>query len=186
MYQELVAVGVCVLLAYLFRKNSRKIKGKVLPGPDGLPLFGCVFEFDESTMPSHLSEYVKKYGDIFQMKMLLGNVVVLNTSELTKKAFCSEEYKPYMNDRAYIFYMDSFRSNSESTAFGNGKIHYVLKKYFHKGLHAYGDGIKHLESKVMTEMENVVSKIDTFSGQEFSLVSVIQRSLTNVISLVVC
>ncbi|XP_053380168.1 cytochrome P450 1A1-like [Mercenaria mercenaria] len=182
--QELLTAALAGLYMLLSKRN---LKGKVIDGPKGLPLLGCILEFNNETIHLKFMEYAEKFGEIFRLKMLSDNLIVLNTEENIHKALGGEKYKNYFGDRAEMFWGEHFRCHNQSLAFvasGSSLFHRTARKSYTQALHTYGSGIQDLENNVMIEMANLIERIEKYSGGVFECVSMLQRSLSNVLSLV--
>lgn len=186
-YAALLVFFVIVLLKWLRRKPSI-LNGKKLPEHPGLPILGMAMEIDESNSIYKLEKFAKQYGEIFSLNMCGTTMIVLNSESMMRKAFCSEKYAKYFNNKPKSFYGKYFRPSGDSVAFipdGQGEIYKKLKKTYIKALHAYGTGIKEIEDKVLREMENVLNKIDNMETKEFEFVGFLKRSLSNIVSQIV-
>ena len=177
-----VILAAATFLFFIKRKGH---KGKVIDGPRGLPVLGCILEVNNETIHEKFMEWAEKFGDIFRVQLMFDNVVVLNTGDIIRKAFGSEKYKNHFGDRGEMFYGKHFRSHNQSVSFSSGLFHRTAKKSYMKALHTYGSGIQEFENNVLTEISNLIAKIEGISGNEFECVSMLQRSLCNVMSLVV-
>ncbi|XP_045178753.2 cytochrome P450 2E1-like isoform X2 [Mercenaria mercenaria] len=178
-------IGVCSLYKLVQWRNEKT--GKNIPGPHGLPLIGCANEVRADNIHLKLMEYAEQYGEIFQLKMLVKNFIVLNSESILRLAFSDEHYKQYFNDRAQMFFGHHFRCRNQSIGMisdGAGKGHKIGRKEFAKAIHAYGSGLQKLEDNVMTEMELLVKRIERMPGNEFQCLELFRRSLTNTMSLV--
>ncbi|XP_060551921.1 cytochrome P450 1A2-like isoform X1 [Ruditapes philippinarum] len=184
----MIIIYIILALGGLLFFIKRKIpKGKIIAGPKGLPVLGCIHEIDNETIHFKFSEWAEKFGDIFRVKMFSDNFIVLNTEENIRKAFGSEKYKNHFGDRVEMFWGEHFRCHNQSLAFvsdGSGLFHRIARKSYMQALHTYGSGLQELENNVMTEMSNLIERIEKRSGKEFECVSMLQRSLSNVMSLV--
>lgn len=186
MFIELLCLIFAVACVFMFIKE-KKIKGKVINGPKGLPIIGNILEIDNETIHQKFMEYADKFGEIFRLKLFLENVIVLNTQELFHLAYGDEKYKRSFGYRADMFYGRHFRSQNKTLAFisdGAGVFHRTARKIYVHALHTYGSGLHELENNVMTEMANLVQKIERKKNSEMECVGMLQRSLSNVMSLV--
>ncbi|XP_045202100.2 cytochrome P450 1A1-like [Mercenaria mercenaria] len=171
---------------YFGGKKNRQLKGKVIKGPKGLPFLGNILEINERNMLYKFMDYALQFGSIFRVNMLIHDVVVLNNEELIRKAFGGEKHKTSFNDRMEMFYAQKFRNPDMSVPFvrnGASRHYKVTRKMFTQTLHAYGSGLKELEKNVMKEIESLIQRVNDTPGKEFECVALFQRSLSNVISL---
>ncbi|XP_060567041.1 cytochrome P450 2C42-like [Ruditapes philippinarum] len=181
----LVYVGLTLLiLVYLFK--TKKPKGKPIPGPSGWPLVGSAFEITEQNMPQKCFEYAKEFGPIVQLKLFNTNVVLLNSVDMLQKAMNGDTYKQFFNDRPGFFYGEHFLFGSQGVIVykeGFGGVHSELRKTLTRGLHVYGDGIKHFEDMVAKELQNLMKKIEDMDNEEFDFMDTIKPSLSNLLSI---
>ncbi|XP_053381284.1 uncharacterized protein LOC123555172 isoform X1 [Mercenaria mercenaria] len=88
-----------------------------------------------------------------------------------------------------MFFGEYIRFHHQSLAFvpeGFGSFHNVARKQLVKALHAYGSGLTDLEKNVLVEMDLLVKRIEEMPNMTFQCMDVFGRSLSNVISLVLC
>ena len=77
----MVSVWILLVLAiisiyYLLRKRH-----KWPPGPQGLPFVGNLFQLDPVQQHLTLQKWGKQYGDVFYIKLLGQNIVIVNSYE---------------------------------------------------------------------------------------------------------
>ena len=181
-----VLLGIVAVLFYFAIKRERK--RNPIPGPAGLPIVGSGFEISPKTLHLKLSEYAEKYGDVVLVRVFTDNIVCLNTADLIRKAFNEDPYKRFLNDRPSTFWGQRILFNSQSigfypTAFAG--FHGDLRKGLTRAYHVYGDGVKEFEEKIAAETRRLLKVIGEKMGQDFELVSVIKRSLSNIIACLV-
>ncbi|XP_053380504.1 cytochrome P450 1A1-like isoform X2 [Mercenaria mercenaria] len=172
-----------LLISLIFLRESN---GIVIPGPKGLPVIGCLFDFSIKSMHTKFMEYAGKYGDIVRINILGNNLITLNSVELVQKAFTDDRYKTHLNDRPSTFIGKHVGYGNKGivlTRDGNSTLHNELRKLFTRGFRVYGDGIKVFEDKVLHEIVNMKSQIKEFGDVEFDLVFVLRRSLSNLLSV---
>lgn len=188
-----VVLGVILLgivCLYMFLGKHAPLKGNVLPGPDGLPLLGSYFDIQDDNLHLKLYEYAKEFGKILRFKVMLDNVVVLNDVDLIKKAFTDEPHRKYFNDRLDLFYGQQFRRGNQAVAFivdGCSSFHDAAVRQFKEAMEKFGCGhtCKEFEKKIMAEMEKLVQTIETSPDMKFDCVDVFDKSMSNIIAIVV-
>ncbi|XP_060602605.1 cytochrome P450 2C70-like isoform X2 [Ruditapes philippinarum] len=181
---ELFCFVLAMFSLYILFSKRRKGNGKVLVGPKGLPILGSILEIDDENMHFKLSEYAEQYGEIFQVKLLFDDFVVLNSERVIRKCFGSDKYKHVFNDRSEMFYGKHFACNSKALSYvidGTGQFHRTARKHVTQALHAYGCGLHDLENNVMTELSRLQTNIE--ETHTFECVSTILHSISNVLSL---
>ncbi|XP_045168097.2 cytochrome P450 2D28-like [Mercenaria mercenaria] len=179
-----IILGLVTVYIY-FRKKA--LKGKVIAGPKGLPVLGCIHKINGGNIRYKFMDYAEQYGEIFQVKMLFDSFVVLNSESIIRKSFGGEKYKHFFNDRASYFFGKHFPFfDNRALTFledGSGHFHKTAKRFVVQALHAYGSGLQDLENNVMSEMVNLLQRIENKPGQKFECVRIFLQSLTNIISL---
>ncbi|XP_053390092.1 vitamin D(3) 25-hydroxylase-like, partial [Mercenaria mercenaria] len=174
-----------VILHFFLEK--RKLRGDAINGPKGLPIVGNILEINDKTIHFKFTDYAQKFGEIFRLKMLMDNVIVLNSENIIRKAFGGEKYKRYFGDRGEMFYGEHFRCHSQSLGFapsGSGVFYRTARKNYVRALHMRGT--QNSKDNIMVEMAKLVKRLEDKSGREFEFVSLLQRSLSNVMSLDLC
>jgi hypothetical protein len=186
-YYAYVFLGfIFVLLLKLLR--PRKLRGKVIPGPPGLPLVGCGLDVTEQNMPHVCFSYSETYGDIVQLKLFNTNVILINSLELFQTAVSGDIYKEYFNDRPAYFYNEHFLFGSQGVIAykeGYNSVHSDLRKVLIKGLHVYGEGTKEFEEKIANNLENVIKRIENYGDGEFEFIDEMKMSFCNLLSILV-
>ena len=181
-------VGLMTFLAYIRSKRKAMPKGKTLDGPKGLPVLGNILQINDQNILYKFMEYARQYGDMFRVKMLTENMVVINNQNIIRKAF-GGEYKMSFSDRCELFYLEKLRKHSKtSVAFmksGTSSDYKFARKTFVKGLHAYGSGLKAIEKNVNQAIVMMEQAINDAPNNVFECVTFFKRSMSNVISLLV-
>ena len=88
--------------------RSFKRKTRYLPGPSGLPFIGSYFQFDSNKVHQLFTDWSKEFGQIFKLSLFGKNIVVLNSSDLVRKALENGALSFHTNDRSsnttkYVF-----------------------------------------------------------------------------------
>ncbi|KAL4238297.1 Cytochrome P450 1A1 [Mactra antiquata] len=175
-----------IVFVYMNRKKSNE-QGKAIPHYSGWPVIGMALDINVSNSIYKFDEMVKRSGHIFSVNMCGKTMVVLNSADLLRKAFSSEQYAKYFNDRPKSSYPRFFRPSGDSLGYtlqASDPMFKLQKKTMIRAIHAYGSGIQKLEDKVLAEMENVLNKIENMETKEFDCSAFLQRSLSNIISLI--
>ena len=188
---NMILVFACVAIAllivyFLISRNKRLPK---IPGPVGLPLVGVGLEVTQENTLQKFHEYANKYGDYFQVQIYGTKFLILNTANAIRLLLTGDAYKRHTNDRALTFYGEKILFNSQSAAFishGYGDIYGKVRKSMVRGLHFYGeDGRDQFENNIFLELANFQTKLKEFEGQDIPIMTFIQKSLSNVVSIAV-
>lgn len=184
---------LCSLAGLIFvilrRSSNVSVDGREIPGPKGLPVIGSLLEFKLGNLHNVATKYALQFGDVFQLKVFHERLVFLNTAKLVRKAWGSEEYRRFFNDRPLTFYGENFLYGSKGVIlnqYGYSHKHSELRKYFAKGLLAYGDGVRAFEDVIRQEVLRFMETIEAFNGEEFEFIPVVEQSLSNLLSILMC
>ena len=118
-----------ILIFFSSRRKSRKLNHP--PGPSGIPIFGNALEITENNMFEKLLQYAEDYGDIVGIKLFNKSIICLNSSEIVRKALCSDPYREHMNDRMKFAVGDLLYNGGQSIAFyeqANSVVHRGMRK----------------------------------------------------------
>ncbi|KAL4238298.1 Cytochrome P450 2D6 [Mactra antiquata] len=146
-----------------------------------------MLDINDSSVIHKFEKMAKRSGEIFSVNICGQTIVFLNSEPLLRKAFGSEQYAICFNDRPTTAFRRLFRTAGESVAsfpHANDIMFKIQKKALIKALHAYGSGIQKLKDKVLVELENVLKKIENNETKEFDCSAFLQRSLSNILSMV--
>ena len=98
----------------------------------------------------------------------------------------SDKYGKILNDRPESFLGKyTMRNYSSMIAARYNATLFKARKTFHKALHLYGDGVPKFENTVRGEIDNLIEQLRSFEGKNFDPASVFERSLGNLVSILV-
>lgn len=183
----IILVAILLLFHSLLKRKGQNLRGKAMPKHPALPILGSALELIKTSMIYKLAELANRYGEIYSLKVFRQNLVVLNSGNVIRKAYCSEMYSKYFNDKPKSFYTKYFRPSEDSVGcelHAYGGMYKKLKKTYMKALHTHGNS-KQLENEILVEMKNVQNKISGKGTKEFDFADFLKRSLSNTISLLV-
>ena len=124
-----VLLLLTILIFFAFKSKANKFNHP--PGPCGIPIFGNALEINENNMFEKLLQYAEDYGDILRIKLFNKNIICLNSSEIVRKALCSDPYREHMNDRVKFAVGDLLYNGGQSIAFyeqANSVVHRGMRK----------------------------------------------------------
>ena len=177
----IISILICVYLRRQFRNRSYNIiKGKPLPGPKLLPVFGNTFQVDIRRLHLSVSDLVKDYGTIFQISLMGQNVVILNEARLVRKAYGSAEYGDVLNGRPASFFGKYVLFNCSDIGFANWNKKTITKrKMWHMAFKLYGSDTGHYEQVAEDEMKSLLDDIETTKGDDFDIYTHLKKSVAN-------
>ncbi|XP_060063804.1 vitamin D(3) 25-hydroxylase-like [Ylistrum balloti] len=199
MFVKATLAATCVFLALIYsvtgnetvtvdenqlRDSTKKTKRKKKypPGPKGMPYFGVHFQVSPGEMHKNLEKWKRQYGDIISFKILGQNIVVLNSPELIRKAFESEEFASLVNDRPpnfigkYVMY--NYRDvllNRYSESFRK------MKKLMVSCINKHGFSSKHFQDIADEEFRCVLNQFHAQNGQAVDAVKLLMPSFCKLI-----
>ena len=179
-----VFVATIILIYWIWSRNEHDCKPN---GPRGLPILGNTLQVNPDKFHFNLAEWAQQFGPIFKCSIMRTNMVVLSSPELIRKAFASEKYGKIFNDRPESFLGKYYFRNYLGILVARyGETLFKMRKVFHSALHLYGDGIPKYEKAVQSELETLIQRINNFEGDDFDPSPVFERSLGNLVSILVC
>ena len=184
MWVILIFAVTILSLCWILKRNGNT---RLPNGPPGLPILGNTLQVNAAKFHFNLEEWAKQFGPIFKCNIMRTNMVVLSSPELIRKAFASEKYGKIFNDRPESFIGKYCSNNYSGMIVGRyGETLFKMRKVFHTALHLYGDGVPKFENAVKSEIENLIQKIRNLEGKDFDPSPVFERSLGNLVSILVC
>lgn len=191
-----IALLVCTsFLLVMGRSTSRrkitgsentKCRGRSIPGPRGLPIFGNIFQLGDKIHETFM-KLAEDYGDVFQIYIASRRVVVLNGANAIQQALIRQAVdfagRPELPS---MLVMDKVTSRGLSFASYDQKWR-IHRKISETALRHFTSGsqVSNLEEKVMMEVQTLIkfwtnnnSDVDMMINPETSL----QLSVSNVLS----
>ena len=184
MWLIFISVVTILFLCWKLKGNKTALTPKA---PSGWPVIGNTLQVDPKKFHFTLDEWSKQFGPIFKCHIMRNNMLVLSSPDLIRKAFGSEKYGKIFNDRpeSFVGKYCTFNNSGIVGTHYNDTL-FRLRKTFHSGLHLYGDGVPRFEQAVKTELTSLIDKIKQFEGKDFDPGPVFERSLGNLVSILVC
>lgn len=184
MWVALVSAILLIIFLWKWKANGSAVLPK---GPAGWPVIGNLLQIKPGKFHCTLDDWSKEFGPIFNCNLLGTNTVVLSSPELIRKAFSTDKYGKIFNDRPDSFIGKYCQNNYSGiiTSRYNDTL-FKLRRTFHTALHLYGDGVPRFEHAVKTEIADLIVKIKLFEGKDFDPVPVFERSLGNLVSILLC
>ena len=169
-----------VVVSYFMKRDKKRLP----PGPPGWPYIGNALQVDPKAPTVILTEWAKKYGDIYKIKMFGNDIVVLSGYTQIQEALVTKSQA--WAGRPSVFRFNVLNDNSRSIAFDDFSPEYVkLKKLVTNALRMYGDGIFRLEGIALDVVEDLVTQVAATSGQQFDLYDPLHEAVSNTIFSIV-
>jgi len=153
--------------------ETTKLK-ETLPGPIKWPIFGSLFyltEFKERVF----MDWVKHYGNIYEVKMGSKNVVVVNGYEGVKAALNNDAFSSRDSDVAFQDYKFPGRGIFFCP---DNEIHRRLKPFLVENLSELKSDI---DKKIETEIVKMIAHIKTISNKPVDIQHVIWSTQANIL-----
>ncbi|XP_061169736.1 cytochrome P450 2J6-like [Saccostrea echinata] len=177
-------LGESYFLKALGAMTSKTKKKKFPPGPTGIPFFGCFFDIDLKNLHLDFMKWKEQYGNIVSFKMNGKNFLVLNTVDVIRKAFTSDDIGPLMSDRPLNFM-------GEYIAFGYKDV--LLRRYDEdfskmKELMIRSMKLHDLNSNTFRELmseelSHVLAKFQKTEGKSTDPLEILMPSFCNIIGM---
>ncbi|XP_033758198.1 vitamin D(3) 25-hydroxylase-like [Pecten maximus] len=162
--------------------KKTKRKKKYPPGPGGLPYFGVHFQVTSGKLHVNLQQWKRQYGNIIGFKILGQNILVLNSPELIRKAFESEDFAPLMSDRPPNFIgehiMYGYRDvllNSYNESFKK------MKKLMVSCINKHGFSSKHFQDIADEEFQCVLNQFHAQNGEAVDPINILMPSFCKLV-----
>ena len=106
--------------------------------------------------------------------------VVINDSELLRKAFSNDEYAQIFNDRPSNFAGNYIAFGGRPIIFGQlNKKTLPLRKVLHKSLKVFGERVVQFEQHMHEEISRLLSIMKSQNKGDFTLNKIVKESFAN-------
>ena len=175
-YATLPAVSILclVLLVHSVLKSKR---GKLPPGPTGLPFFGYI-PFIPTNYIEKLTTLFKKYGDVFCVRLGSFDVVFLADYDLIKEAYIKDVF----NHRPSFSFLSLGPTN---LADWSGEEWKEQRKFSVRVFKQLGIGKAAAENMIMREIDVLLRTFEQQNEDPVQVLPPIAASISNVISLLI-
>lgn len=184
----IVCFFILILLAKRRRPNTKQQR-QLPPLVPGCPLLGNIFGIDPSQPHITLTKWGRKYGEIFRIRVLNEDIIVVNDVDLIKEALVTKSTD--FAGRPNIFRIDYGFHYAKDVIFGDYSQKWIyMKKIAAQSLRMYGSGVEHVEEVVRDEMVALTAALEARQGEAFdprvTLMTAVVNALTASVSTIYC
>ncbi len=156
--------------------------GKHLPGPRSLPYIGNMFQLPANPLPQ-LEKWKHEFGDIYQIKLLGANIVVVSGENEMHEMFVVKS--THFAGRPFLYRFMQIAGGGVVTSSYSPK--WVLqKKALLNGLKMYGERLLTLEAITQEVVQGLVDKLDQLDGQPIDIHPYLHHAVADIMASIVC
>ncbi|XP_049527275.1 cytochrome P450 2J4-like [Dermacentor silvarum] len=170
--EPLLLVTAVVLLAYVSIKYMQCRKGRLPPGPAGLPLIGNLLSVDRQFYFRDCIHWAKKYGPVIRIKKGATNIIVLTDQTSIEKYLCKKEV---------LNRPSQWTAHNRTNGFGsiNGDHWHENRRVCMKILADLGFGKESMHSHLQEEAHHLVKKLNALGGKPVIARELLSASVLN-------
>ncbi|KAG8544362.1 hypothetical protein GDO81_022613 [Engystomops pustulosus] len=161
-----IALALSTLLIFLLHFRNKKSPYNLPPGPTPLPLIGNLHLLDIRRPDLSLMKLAEKYGPIFTIHMGMSKAVVLTGLETIKDALVDSADQ--FSDRAALPIFHAIQRGN-GVFFASGEMWRTTRRFTMSSMRNLGMGKKHIEDKIIEELQYLTDKIEFYAGEKFKL-----------------
>lgn len=149
------------------------------PGPRGWDLVRANLVSMSGSLPLHLEEWSREYGDVVFCPLLMGNMLFLNTPSATKELFAGKSTEKFANDRMWSYVAD-LMCHKKCLTFSPASAPYwaKMRKMMHSSLRFYGEGIAEFEELAAELLHRTMTSLESHRGQDILMKNVVEDFVT--------
>ncbi|KAL8584181.1 hypothetical protein ACOMHN_034867 [Nucella lapillus] len=159
-----VLLVIIAVLVYVFVTRSTSSPGPYPPGPRGWELVKAHWMALNGTLPLHLEEWSRKYGDVVFCPLLVGKFLFLNTPSATKELYGGMDSAEFANDRTGSYVADKM-CKKKCLTFCPASVPCwaKMRKLMRAPLKLYGEGgeAAELEEVMRDTLDKTMTTLDT-------------------------
>lgn len=178
----LLACLSCLALLLGGRREGRRRKGLLPPGPAPLPLLGNLLQLNPNEMHRSLEKLSQKYGPVYTVHLGSLPCVVLCGYQAVKEALVDQADDFSDRGEFPVFYRFT---QGNGIAFSNGEKWKVLRRFALQTLKNFGMGKRSIEERIQEEAQCLVQEFRRTGGAPFNPINLVCRAVSNVICAVV-
>ena len=138
------------------------------PGPYPLPVIGNLHLLGEKPHES-FRDLSKKYGDVFSISLGMQRVVIVNSKESAREALITKANQ-FAGRPTNVYNINLLTRHGKTISFVDfGPLWAFQRQLGHTALKMYGDSNSNLESKVVTESEELHLRIKECAGEPINV-----------------
>ena len=176
-YLSLVLLTIIIVLSYVILVRR---KSDLPPGPRGWPLLNNYgYVHNKNGLRKKLAALRDQYGDIFSLRFMLTDVIVLNGPDVIRHALITNADD--FSERPQLF-TSRVRKNKGII---NSKFWKDTRKFSLVALKDFGLGKKSLEDTVTEEIGYLTDVLASENGQPCSVDVIMNKSVSNIICSII-
>ncbi len=169
-----------VVLLWIFKRTLVRDRLGHLPGPNGLPVFGSIFDIDKGRLRISLHKWARQYGGVYRVRLAIDDVIVVSRFQYihhvlvsSGKAFAGRK-SPFRQR-----YIDGHQSVSFMQP--TDPSWSLVRKLSHRYLKQFGEGRSRLETVLSASAQYLLRQFDSCVGQPVDVMQIIKiTSLTSI------
>ncbi|XP_012935227.1 steroid 17-alpha-hydroxylase/17,20 lyase [Aplysia californica] len=176
-------VSALALVAGLVYRYLTTYPANLPPGPRGWDCFKQLMEAcNKCTLKEKMWSWAEQYGDLVFYYSLGAPFCVLNSAKVTRLLLADDKYKLLTADREPNFFAKNFWYNGKDFFFTKyDDITKRKRRFFHKALGMFGDGVLRFEDVVGGELDKFMAGLGQKENVDFHMDIDLARSLIKII-----
>jgi cytochrome P450 family 2 subfamily J len=168
-------------LLYLFLTRT-KDDPRLPHGPKGYPVIGSLLDVNPDRAYLKITEWAKKYGEVYSFKMMGQVFIVLNSSEVIRDAMLTKPHTVQLSARPRSFVGKYIMHNNADIILGNyDKDWAARRKVVHRLIKLHGEGGAKIETLVIKELQKAIGEVGETNGKPFDPYQIVMRALTAIV-----
>uniref|UniRef100_U5EUU5 Putative cytochrome n=1 Tax=Corethrella appendiculata TaxID=1370023 RepID=U5EUU5_9DIPT len=175
-------VFVCALSFILLIQRLMQLIDEIKtlpPGPWGVPIFGYLTFIGHEKHTQYMN-LAKKYGSLFSAKLGAQLTVVISDYKILREAFKKDVFtgRPHS---PLLKTLGGFGIINSEGKLWKEQRRFLHEKLRHFGMTYLGQKKQQMQTRIMTEVHELISALNDLNGQSIDISSLLSLSVSNVI-----